>query len=126
MELRNLTIYFLKKCIYRIEPQSTTRNCVCFLFWQSCQIFLTLKDFSRTYGRYKIGGRRGEDKKKDDAIKNHIFLKGKYSALIWNIAGSQTTLHIFFSSSNKHHNCHMAGTRQASNMKENVLAEVIA
>lgn len=72
---------------------------------------------------WKIPDRK---KEKDDAIENHRFLKGKYSALIWNITGSQTHCIYSFLQATKHQNCHMAGIHPASNMKENVLAEITA
>lgn len=42
-----------------------------------------------------------EARKKNDLIENHMSLKGKYSALMLHIAGSQTVQHVFRSPSDK-------------------------
>ena len=64
----HIFIYINSQWINRTEILSV------FLFWRSCQIFLTLKDCSRMW--------RMKAREKNDAIENHMSLKGKYSALM--------------------------------------------
>ena len=70
----HIFIYINSQWINRTEILSV------FLFWRSCQIFLTLKDCSRMW--------RMKAREKNDAIENHMSLKGKYSALMLYTASS--------------------------------------